>query len=390
MFHIAGEKDILAGKVTDVYFPRTVEILREKGLDRYVKAEVRAFTLPENWSWAVLAGIEECAHFLSNFKVKARAMEEGTLFYPGEPVLSIEGNYSDFAVSETAVLGFLSQASGVATKAARCKKSAGARGVFSFGARRMHPALAPMIERSAFIGGCDGVAVVISAELIGEKPIGTMPHSLILLVGDTVKALRLFHQIIPSEVKRVALIDTFIDEKFESIRVAEEMGKALFAVRVDTPPSRRGNMRKILEEIRWELDLRGYTGVKIFVSGGLDEYTIRELNPVADAYGVGTSISNAPVINFSLDIVEVEGKPLAKRGKKSGGKEVWRCDKCLNALVLPEKMVPEKRCSCGGNYRGLLIPLVGEGKVVKELPPPQKIRGKVLRQLEKVELEIEI
>jgi nicotinate phosphoribosyltransferase len=60
----------------------------------------------------------------------------------------------------------------------------------------MHPAIAPMVERSAFIGGCDGVAVVKSAEFIGEEPVGTMPHALMLVMGDTVEATRAFHEII--------------------------------------------------------------------------------------------------------------------------------------------------------------------------------------------------
>ena len=188
----------------------------------------------------------------------------------------------------------------------------------------MHPALAPMIERNAFIGGCDGVAVTKSAELIDADPMGTIPHSLVLMFGDTVEALRAFHEVVDPKVRRVALIDTLQDEKFEAIRVAEALGKDLYAVRLDTPSSRRGDFYRILEEVRWELDLRGFEHVKILASGGIDEYEILQLNPLVDGYGVGTSIANAPVLNFALDIMEIEGKPMAKRGKWSGAKEVWR------------------------------------------------------------------
>ena len=76
--------------------------------------------------------------------------------------------------------------------------------------------------------------------------------------------------------------------------------------------------------MRWELDLRGFNHVKILASGGVDEYEILTLNPVVDGYGVGTSIANAPVLNFALDIMEIEGQPMAKRGKWSGAKEVYR------------------------------------------------------------------
>ncbi len=387
MFHVATSEEIKSGRVSDIYFSRTVEVLKAKGIDKQVKAEIRASSLPLDWNWSVLAGMEEAAQFLEGMKVNVLTMEEGTVFHAEEPILLIEGNYLQFATAETSLLGYLCQASGIATKAARCKKAAGDKRVISFGARRMHPALAPMIERSAFIGGCDGVAVIKSAELIGEEPMGTMPHSLVLLVGDSVEAFRLFHEIVSPKVKRVALVDTLIDEKFESIGAAEAMGKELFAVRLDTPGSRKGDMKEILEEVRWELDLRGFKDTKLFVSGGVDEYEIAELNSVADAYGVGTSISNAPVINFSLDIVEVEGKPLAKRGKKSGGKQALRCQECFKTLVLPQ-MEKKNKCQCQGKLLPLLKPLIEDGKIVRELPRPQVIREYVLNQLERVELTL--
>jgi nicotinate phosphoribosyltransferase len=292
----------------------------------------------------------------------------------------------EWAQYETALLGLLCQASGIATKAARCKKAAGERQVISFGARRMHPTLAPMIERNAFIGGCDGVAVTKSAELIDADPMGTIPHSLILMVGDTVEALRAFHEVIDPKVRRVALIDTLQDEKFEALRVAEALGKDLYAVRLDTPSSRRGDFFRILEEVRWELDLRGHQHVKLIASGGVDEYEILRLNPVADAYGVGTSIANAPVLNFALDIMQVEGRPIAKRGKWSGAKEVFRCRGCRSSIVVPAGKPPTP-CSCGGKWDALLKPLIASGRIVRDLPPPRTIREFVLEQLAFVPLE---
>src|SRR5690606_27067049 len=125
---------------------------------------------------------------------------------------------------ETAMLGLLCQASGVATKAARIRRLAGDKTVVSFGARRVHPAVAPVIERAAYIGGCDGVSVVMAAELLGEDPTGTTPHALILLMGDTVDAMLAYDRVLPPDVPRIALIDTFQDEKFEAIRVAEALG----------------------------------------------------------------------------------------------------------------------------------------------------------------------
>lgn len=391
MFHIADPKSILRGEITDVYFERTVKILKEKGIDKEVKAEIFAKKLPDNWEWAVLAGVEEVAHLMEGKNVSIRAMEEGTVFKSFQPIMEIEGNYTDFSVFETPILGLLCQASGVATKAGRCKKTAEERPVVSFGARRMHPAIIPMIERAAYIGGCDGVAVMASAELLEIDPTGTMPHALILLLGDTVDAIKAFDEVMDKKIKRVALIDTFNDEKFEALRVAKAMGEKLFAVRLDTPASRRGDFYRIFEEVRWELDINGFKSVKLFASGGLDEDKIKELNPVVDAYGVGTAISNAPVVDLSMDIMEIEGKPFAKRGKWSGSKQVLRCKKCHADKVVPQKpeysahesgkKVKSLKCICGGQLKGLLTPLIQKGKIMRPLLVPKEIRQRVLKQL---------
>ncbi|MBM4306656.1 MAG: nicotinate phosphoribosyltransferase [Deltaproteobacteria bacterium] len=387
MFHIADPKDIKAGKYTDVYFTRTMEVLKAKKADKWVRAEFIAKRFPEDYNWGVLAGIEEVVYLIKDLPIKVRAMKEGTIFRAYEPVMEIEGMYTQFGLYETSILGLLCQASGVATKAARCKKAAEDRRVISFGARRIHPAIAPMVERNAFIGGCDGVAVVKDAEMIHEEPSGTMPHALILLIGDTVEATKAFDEVIDPKVKRVSLIDTFNDEKVEAIRVAEALGKKLFAIRLDTPSSRRGDFQKIIEEIRWELNLRGFGHVKIYVSGGLDEKRILSLNPVVDAYGVGTSITNARSIDLAMDIIEIEGKPLAKRGKMSGSKSVLRCSKCFQDRLVPYQ--PRKnsssrglnRCSCGGRYQEMLLPLIQNQRVLQDLPTPQAIRKYVLQQL---------
>ena len=384
LFHTATDEEIKAGQITDVYFLRTLEILRRREITKRAVVEVVLKSFPSGYPWGILAGIEEAATLLTGLPVTVHAFPEGTLFGTMQPVLTIEGRYVDFAHYETALLGLLCQASGVATKAARCKKAAAGRSVVSFGARRMHPALAPMIERNAFLGGCDGVSVVKSAELIKVEPSGTMPHSLVLMLGDSVGAAIAFHEIIDRAVKRVVLIDTFSDEKMEAVRVAQALGPDLYAVRLDTPASRRGDLVGILREVRWELDLRGYQHVKLFVSGGLEEEEILRLNPVADAYGVGTSISNAPVLNFSMDIVEVEGVPIAKRGKMSGRKAVYRCCRCGRIQTVATGS-PRPGC-CGGELVSLLQPLVQDGRLVRTLPDVHAIRRQVLEDLEQVAL----
>ena len=101
-----------------------------------------------------------------------------------------------------------------------------------------------------------------------------MPHSLCLFWARCGAAIVAFDEVIESGVPRVALIDTFGDEKFEAVAAAEAIGSRLSAVRLDTPASRRGDFKRIIEEVRWELDLRGFEDVKIFVSGGINEKSI--------------------------------------------------------------------------------------------------------------------
>jgi len=257
---------------------------------------------------------------------------------------------------------------------------AGKRTLLSFGSRRMHPAITPMIDRSAYIGGFDGVSVVKSAEMLGIEPSGTMPHSLVLLCGDTVKASEAFDEAVGKKVPRTVLIDTFQDEKFEALRVAEAMGKKLSAVRLDTPGSRRGDFLQILKEVRWELDLRGFTWVKLFVSGGITEDDIPVLNEVVDGYGIGTSLSNSPVIDFALDIVEIEGKPIAKRGKESGRKNLLECKRCNQRKVVPIGM-NQARCRCGGKMSNLLTTAIKGGSIILKKRTPQEIRAMVLKGL---------
>jgi nicotinate phosphoribosyltransferase len=205
------------------------------------------------------------------------------------------------------------------------------------------------------------------------------------MFGDTVEALRAFHEVIDQKVRRVALIDTLQDEKFEAIRVAEALGKDLYAVRLDTPSSRRGDFYRILDEVRWELDFRGYEHVKILASGGIDEYEILRLNPLVDGYGVGTAIANAPVLSFALDIMEIEGKPMAKRGKRSGAKQVWRLPDSLHNVVLPAHK-PAPRAADGRAADPLLKPLIIDGRLVRDLPPPRTIRDHVLEQMSRIDL----
>ncbi len=382
MFHISDEENIKSGRATDIYFERTRQILDAKGIDKGVKMEVaHKSRFPRGYEWGIFIGIQEAVQLLEGKPFNLWALPEGTRLLAHEPVLLLQANYRQFAVYETALLGLLCQASGIATKAARCTVAARERPVYSFGIRRLHPAIAPMIDRAAYLGGCAGVSGIPGAELLGEEPVGTIPHALILILEDSTTATLMFDEVIPQGVNRVALVDTFGDEKFEALENASLLGAGLHAVRLDTPSSRRGNMLEIAREVRWELDTHGFSHVKIFISGGLDEDVMPILNEVADAYGVGTAIGNAPVLDFALDIVEIEGEPVAKRGKRSGAKQLYLCPECGHRLIRPWGELVERCPACAEELEPKLVQFLKEGELIRQLPPPQEIREYVLSQL---------
>ena len=393
-FQVATEDEIKNAQTTDIYFTRTKEILEKEGKsDLRVTAEITTSSLPKNWDFGILAGVEEAARLLEGVDVDVKSFPEGTLFHANdafgvrEPVMVLEGKYVDFCLYETPLLGLLCQASGLTTMAARVRRSAGKKTILSFGIRRAHPALAPMIDRACYIGGFDAVSSLIGAKLLGKDPSGTMPHSLIIAMGDQVRAWKSFDKHMPKEVPRIALVDTYYDEKTEAIMALQALGPKLDGVRLDTPGSRRGNFAEIIREVRWELDSRGFKNVKIYVSGGLDDEAVKTLSAAgADGFGIGTSVSNAPSIDFAMDIVEADGKSVAKRGKFGGRKEVWRCDKCLQEYVTLQNAPAATCTNCGGKTRRLLKKLLSRGHLANELPAPDKIRDYVIQQLEKTPL----
>jgi nicotinate phosphoribosyltransferase len=370
-FDTASYEEIKRAEVADVYFYRMMEILRARGLENTpVHAEV-AYKTSDPDEWFVVAGLDEVARLLGGIEVEARSVPEGTICRPNEPVLTLSGPYGAFAEHETAILGFLCQASGVATGAARCRLAAGERQIISFGARRMHPAVTPMIERAAYLGGCDGVAVELAARRLGIPATGTLPHALVLILGSTAEAARAFDEVIAPDIRRTILIDTFDDEKFGALVAARAIPDSIYAVRLDTPGNRRGDFRDLMQEVRWELDRHGFEHVKIFASGGIDVDYILHLNPVCDAYGVGGAIADAPMIDYSLDIVEVAGEDRSKRGKRGGRKRLLRLEDGSREVVPAGAPAPE-------GARDLLQP-------VEELftPPPDAtaLREHVLDQL---------
>ncbi|MFX0171493.1 MAG: nicotinate phosphoribosyltransferase [Candidatus Hodarchaeota archaeon] len=394
VWFLASKDDIREGKTTDIYFLRTQTILQNESLDREVYAELTASTI-EDSDWGVVAGVEDVIELLIDKPIDVYALQEGTFFPQHDingvkiPVMVIVGNYLDFGKYETPILGFLSSKSGMTTKSVRIRQAAGNKMVLSFGARRAHPAITPVVSYCAYIGGCDGISCVLGAEKLNLTPTGTIPHALIILFQDQIKAWKAFDKHIDSTVPRIALVDTYFDEKREAIMAAETISN-LTGVRLDTPSSRKGDFRRIVQEVRWELDIRGYKSVQIFISGGLGEKEVRELNDVVDGFGIGSAISAAAPIDFALDIVALKGNidtwlPVAKRGKFSGRKQVVKCRSCFKVQVIPwESNVPS--CpECKKPMKLELNKVIEGGKRAIEKPTIESSRKYIRNQLEILE-----
>jgi nicotinate phosphoribosyltransferase len=309
---------VLSGQTADVYFVRTRHIMETEDLNPIVSMEV----FPN--ADGVLCGIKEVISLLRQTlpsESEVWALEEGTLMQAKEVVLRITGPYRSFVLYETAYLGMLAHESGWATAARACVQAAGNIPVISFGARHVHPSVSPYMEYAAIVGGCVGCATTAGAELAGIAPSGTIPHALCLIMGDTVAATQAFDRHTPIDVRRIALVDTFKDEAEESLRVAQALGDRLWGIRLDTPRERGRVTPDLVQEVRARLDQAGFGHVKIVVSGGIDPARIqlfRERKAPVDAFGVGSAISGAPPDDFTADIKQVEGQPVAKRGRIPG------------------------------------------------------------------------
>ena len=346
-----------------------------------------AGNLPNGWPWGVLCGVEEAVHLLQGKSVSLWSLPEGSLFPPRTargipvPVMMLEGPYGEWALYETPILGMLCQASGIATKAARIRKLAGDKQVLSFGVRRMHPGIAPLIERSVYVAGVDAITTPLGTELFGAPAMGTMPHALVIVLGGPREAFAAVHKYLEAKIPRIALVDTYYDEKTEALLAVEAIPD-LTGVRLDTPASRRGNFPSIVREVRWELDLRGHKDVQIFVSGSVDEGAIPALAEAgADGFGVGTSLSNAPTIDFAMDIVAVEGKPAAKRGKFGGRKDLQRCPKD-GTYEIGVRTCPV----CGSKMAPAFTQYLDRGRTVTPLPSLDDIRRRTAEEIHRASL----
>ena len=321
------DPDVLSGETADVYFDRAHRILAAERLDPVVTMEL--FAREE----AVLCGAEEALAYLREVlgpkhahdpQPSVESLHDGDRIAPKEVVMRIVARYSAFGLYETALLGILSQSTGWATAARRIVDAAAPIPVIGFGARHVHPSVADQMDYASVVGGCVGASTPAGARLSGLSPTGTMPHALILIFGDTVRAAQAFDRHIDPDVPRIVLVDTFKDEAEEALRVADALGERLWGVRLDTPSERGRVTPDLVKEVRARLDQAGHGHVKIVASGGMDAERIvafKEAGAPIDSFAVGSAISDASPVDFTGDLKEIDGRPIAKRGRIPGRTE---------------------------------------------------------------------
>jgi nicotinate phosphoribosyltransferase len=321
---------VLSGDTADVYFARTLEILEKEGINPVATMEV--FANRDGF----VCGIEEVTALLNRVlpadNRQVWALAAGEPITAKEVAVRITAPYRSYGLYETAICGILAHSSGWVTAARECVWAAGDIPITSFGARHVHPSVAGVMDYAAIVGGCQGCSSVAGARLAGIEPAGTMPHALIIVIGDTVEATLAFDKHMPPQVPRISLVDTFKDEPEESLRVAAALGKRLASVRLDTPGERGGVTADLVKEVRARLDQAGHGHVKIFVSGGLTPERIsyfKEKGAPVDGFGVGSYISGARPIDYTADLHQIDGKPIAKRGRIPGITENPRLKRVL-------------------------------------------------------------
>lgn len=362
---------------------------------------------------------EEFLQYLQEFHFKGDiyAFREGTVMYPGEPILTVVAPLIDAQLIETAVLLQINHQSLIATKTRRIVKAADGRAVSDFGARRAHNMDAAVYgARAAYIGGAVGTATVLAGQMFDIPISGTMAHSFVMFYKDEYTAFRKYAQAYPDAT--VLLVDTYdvIHSGIpNAIRVAKEvlepMGKRLKGVRIDS-----GDLAYLTKKSRKLLDEAGLTDCKIIISNSLDEFTITSIlnqGGKVDSFGVGERLITArsePVFGavYKLAAVEENGV-FAPRIKISenvekitnpGLKKVYRiidedgraiADMIARAdeevdMTKPFRYVdPTKpwknRFFQNCHAVDLQVPVFLEGECVMEMPSLQEIADYVKRQL---------
>jgi nicotinate phosphoribosyltransferase len=319
-------------------------------------------SLPRGWGYLVAAGLSDVLDYLEHFRFTSddlayldettlftadflevlgelrfsgdvRALPQGTLFFPEEPVLELTAPVLEAQLVETVVLQEIHFQSLVAAKAARSVDVAQGRTLVDFGLRRTHRADAGIrVARSSYLAGFDATSNVLAGELYGIPIAGTMAHSFVECFEDELEAFRAYARSYPD--RAVLLVDTYdtLDGVRRAGQVARELaagGHRLAGVRLDS-----GDLAELALASRGILDEAGATEAVIFASGGLDERDVAELLEAGapiDGFGIGSklgTVADSPFADMAYKLVEFDGRPTLKLSPDKttwpGAKQVWR------------------------------------------------------------------
>ncbi|WP_407565151.1 nicotinate phosphoribosyltransferase [Streptomyces sp. 184] len=300
---------------------------------------------------------------------------EGEVYFPGSPVLRVEGGFAECVLLETVVLSILNHDSAIAAAASRMAVAAVGRPLVEMGARRTHELAAVAASRAAYVGGFTSTSDLAAGFRYAIPTVGTAAHAFTLLHDSEREAFTA--QVESMGVGTTLLVDTY--DVASAVRTAVEVaGPELGAVRIDS-----GDLLLVAHRVRQQLDELGADRTRIIVTSDLDEYAIASLAAApVDAYGVGTRLvtgSGHPtcsmvyklVARAASDAADAPLVPVAKRssgGKTSIGGRKWAArrldaDGVAEAEVVGTGEVPAELAG-----RELLVPLVRGGKVVGREP----------------------
>jgi nicotinate phosphoribosyltransferase len=335
-------RKIRRGYYSASYFNKTKEILLKE-------ADLKTVTMQvfQKNNGAVLCGVNQVIELLKAgtgyFKngkwiskwneLTVEALKDGKLLKSGEPVIHIKGPYAYFANLESLYLGILARQTRIATNAKNIVKAAGKKPVLFFADRFDYFLNQEPDGYAASVGGVTSVCTKAHGNWFGVEPVGTIPHSLIALHGgNTVEAVTKFNQYFPKN-NLIALVDFNNDCASESLKIAGVFGTKLWGIRLDTAEnlvdkslqelteknnSLHGVNPKLVSLVRKTLDKKGFTHIKIIVSGGFNKDKInwfeKEKAPV-DIYAVGSAMLEGKY-DFTADIVKVDDRKIAKYGRR--------------------------------------------------------------------------
>ena len=300
---------------------------------------------------------------------------EGEVYFPGSPIMRVEGSFAECVLLETVILSILNHDSAIAAAASRMSSAAGDRPLIEMGARRTHELAAVAASRAAYIGGFASTSDLAAGFRYNIPTVGTSAHAFTLLHDTERDAFRA--QVDSLGGGTTLLVDTY--DVAEAVRTAVEVaGPELGAVRIDS-----GDLLLVAHRVRQQLDALGATGTRILVTSDLDEYAIASLAAApVDAYGVGTQLvtgSGHPTAAMVYKLVaravsDDPGAPLVPVAKKSSGGKTSLGGRKWAARRLDAYGVAEAEVVGTGEVpdaladRQLLVPLVEGGEVVAREP----------------------